>query len=204
MESTIILLCHFNVTRRRSEGSMDPFGFRALSFRQLRGNWTRSKMSFVPEDGAGSGIVRFSGFPRSHAHVVLGRATCMYVYVCVCVRVPCAATYRVPHCVDDPFCNEGDKSRSRDPPCRLNNQSRGARLSRHSRRLFTCRCYNEETVRIRRVIRRRRILRFALHLYDFLFALRRYDHLGLETVRGIVVKKAQTVRVDQRRTEKFR
>lgn len=158
VESTITLLCHSNVTRRRVEAGWIYGSFRALSFRQL-GNWTRSKMLFVPEDGAGSGIVRFSGFPRSHALVVLSvcvrvSVVCMYVCVCVCVRDD------VPHCVVDPFCNGGDKSRSRDPPCRLNNQSRDARLSR---RLFTCRCYDEEAVRMRRLLRRRRILRLALH-----------------------------------------
>lgn len=56
-------------------------------------------MLFVPEDGAGSGIVRFSGFPRSHALVVLSvcvrvSVMCMYVCVRVCVCA-CATTYRI-------------------------------------------------------------------------------------------------------------
>lgn len=125
-------------TTTRREGSIDPF--RALfHFRQLRGNWTwtRSKMLFVPEDGAGSGIVRYSGFPRSHAHVAydvyMRVCMCIYIYIIctcmcmyvVCVRVPCAATYRIASTTH--FATGVNKSRSRDSPCRLNNQSRDAR-----------------------------------------------------------------------------
>lgn len=34
----------------------------------LRENFAIENVARVPEDGAGGGIVRFSGFPRSHTH----------------------------------------------------------------------------------------------------------------------------------------
>jgi len=51
---------------------------------------------------------------------------CACVYICISV---CTVRGDVPHCVDDPFCNGGDKSRS-PPSLQLNNQSRGTRGDR--------------------------------------------------------------------------
>lgn len=99
-----------------------------------------------PEDGAGGGIVRFSGFPWSYTHTThihTPQAKCARMYFCVhvyvCVRAVCDD---VPHCVDDPFCNGGDKSRLPPSPP-LNNRSRATSTDREapSKTLFflTCR-----------------------------------------------------------------